>query len=125
MRDFVIILVILAIILVGGFFVEKKLKSTEENLISQLDILHGEIENANMNNLSGIETFEKSWNESKIILNILANHQRIDEIDIQVYQMIKNYESQNSTETFLNLIAIKTMIGDIHRGESFTLANIL
>ena len=125
MRDIIIVMVILVIIFLGSCLIEKKLKSIEDTIVNQLEIFQLEIENNNMDNFTGIKKFQELWNESKKMLNILTNHQIIDEVDIHLNQMIKNYELQDPTETFLNLIAIKTIVSDIHRGESFTLTNIL
>lgn len=125
MRDIIIVMVILVIIFLGSCLIEKKLKSIEDTIVNQLEIFQLEIENNNMDNFAGIKKFQELWNESKKMLNILTNHQIIDEVDIHLNQMIKNYELQDPTETFLNLIAIKTIVSDIHRGESFTLTNIL
>ena len=59
------------------------------------------------------------------MLNRLTNHQSVDEIDIELNKLFKNYELMDETEALMNIIEIKTMLDDMHKGESFTLTNIL
>lgn len=125
MRDIIIILVIIVAVFGGSFFVDKKLENTGQNLIRNIELVQQEIETNQMNDMSTLNDFKVLWDNCKNILNILANHQAVDEIDIELNKLIKNYEMKDEVEALMNIIEIKTMLDDMHKGESFTLTNIL
>lgn len=125
MRDIIIILVIIVAVFGGSFFVDKKLENTGQNLIKNIELVQQEVETKQMNNMSTLNDFKVSWDNCKNILNILTNHQAVDEIDIELNKLIKNYEMKDEIEALMNIIEIKTMLDDMHKGESFTLTNIL
>lgn len=125
MRDIIIILVIIVAVFGGSFFVDKKLENTGQNLIRNIELVQQEIETNQMNDMSTLNDFKVLWDNCKNILNILTNHQAVDEIDIELNKLIKNYEMKDEVEALMNIIEIKTMLDDMHKGESFTLTNIL
>lgn len=125
MRDIIIILVIIVAVFGGSFFVDKKLENTGQNLIKNIELVQQEVETNQMNDMSTLNDFKVSWDNCKNILNILTNHQAVDEIDIELNKLIKNYEMKDEVEALMNIIEIKTMLDDMHKGESFTLTNIL
>ncbi len=125
MRDIIIILMIIVAVFGGSFLVDKKLENTGQDLIKNIELVQQEVEAAQMNDMSTLNDFKTSWDNCKNVLNILTNHQSVDEIDIELNKLIKNYEMKDEIEALMNIIEIKTMLDDMHKGESFTLTNIL
>ncbi len=125
MRDIIIVLVITLAVFGGSFAVDKKLEDSGKELINKLEIVQQEVESKDMYDMAGLKAFKKEWDASKDMLNRLTNHQSVDEIDIELNKLFKNYELMDETEALMNIIEIKTMLDDMHKGESFTLTNIL
>lgn len=125
MRDIIIVLVIILAVFGGSFAVDKKLEDSGKELINKLEIVQQEVESKDMYDMAGLKAFKKEWDASKDMLNRLTNHQSVDEIDIELNKLFKNYELMDETEALMNIIEIKTMLDDMHKGESFTLTNIL
>lgn len=125
MRDVIIILVIMLAVFGGSFAVDKKLESSGKKLIDKLELVQQKVESNNMYNMDELQAFKREWDNSKDTLNKLTNHQSVDEIDIELNKLFKNYELMDETEALMNIIEIKTMLDDMHKGESFTLTNIL
>ena len=125
MRDIISVLVITLAVFGGSFAVDKKLEDSGKELINKLEIVQQEVESKDMYDMAGLKAFKKEWDASKDMLNRLTNHQSVDEIDIELNKLFKNYELMDETEALMNIIEIKTMLDDMHKGESFTLTNIL
>ena len=125
MRDIIIVLVITLAVFGGSFAVDKKREDSGKELINKLEIVQQEVESKDMYDMAGLKAFKKEWDASKDMLNRLTNHQSVDEIDIELNKLFKNYELMDETEALMNIIEIKTMLDDMHKGESFTLTNIL
>lgn len=125
MRDIIIVLVIILAVFGGSFALDKKLEDSGKELINKIEIVQQEVESKDMYDMASLKAFKKEWDASKDMLNRLTNHQSVDEIDIELNKLFKNYELMDETEALMNIIEIKTMLDDMHKGESFTLTNIL
>ena len=107
MRDIIIVLVITLAVFGGSFAVDKKLEDSGKELINKLEIVQQEVESKDMYDMAGLKAFKKEWDASKDMLNRLTNHQSVDEIDIELNKLFKNYELMDETEALMNIIEQK------------------
>ncbi|MBQ9267867.1 MAG: DUF4363 family protein [Clostridia bacterium] len=125
MRDLVIVLVIIALVFGGGYFVQQHLEGTEQELTTRLDELHSEISSGDMNHMDKVEDLENLWESTKAEWHILGNHAEIDEIESELKRLKECYRIGNSEEAMLSLVEIKFRVNDMHKGDKLELANIL
>ncbi len=125
MKEVIIISVIVIVIFLGNYWIENFLESTENELIDKLDNLQIQIEKGVMNDFASVEEIDTMWTNLKWKWNLLTNHQKIDEMEVEWKRFMKNYERKEDSESLVNIISFRTMVNDLHKGETLDITNIL
>lgn len=125
MKELIIVIVIVVAIFWGNHWIEGFLEKTEKDLIEDIDSLQIQIEKGFMDEFEKVEEIDAKWSDVKAKWNLLTNHQKIDDMEIEWKRFMKNYEQQQDSESLVNITAFRTMINDLHKGETLDITNIL
>lgn len=124
MKDFSIIIVILILVFVPGYYAEKYLESSGERILKQVAELENEIKEGKLENVDKVERLKKDWETEQSIWNILSNHQNTDDVQKNIEILLTNYENKEDKEALVNLAEIRFILEDVPRGEKIRLVNI-
>ena len=125
MKDLIIVLTVIIIIFVPGYYTQKYLEKSGAEIIEIVEELKEEIRNDNMENFNKIEKLRIMWIKEQDWWNILSNHQNTDEVQREIQKLVTNYENKEKMDALINLTEIKSIIEDVPKGEGILLVNIL
>ena len=124
MRDLVVFIAILLIVFVPGYFSEKYLVDTGNELVQRLNVIKNEIEEDRMENLEEVKAIKKRWDEVETVWNFFSNHQNTDDIELAFTRLIISYGEEEKAECLVNLAEVVCLIEDTPRSEKIAWVNI-
>jgi hypothetical protein len=126
LKPVIIIIILTAILIVGGCITLYTLNSESQKLDGSLDALELDIKNQNWDTASNkLEEFHSKWDKTSSLWSMLIDHYEIDNIELILSQLVSYVETQDTNEALSKLSALKTLIKHIPAKESFNLENIL
>ncbi|NLJ72780.1 MAG: DUF4363 family protein [Syntrophomonadaceae bacterium] len=126
MRLLLPILIVLALIIGGGFWMNSSLANSTDNLTAQIEIINKKVKNNDFASaISEVEELERKWEKESKWWPILLDHQAIDNIEFSLSK-IKEYVTQHSKPLALGQLSeLKLMLKHIPEKEELTIKNIL
>lgn len=124
MRDLIVSVSIILIVFILGYFSEKYLIDTGNELVSRLEVIESEIKEDKMERIEELKDIKRRWDEVEWMWNLLANHLYTDNIDLAFTRLIISYGEQEKAECLVNLAEVVAIIQDIPRGEKIDIVNI-
>lgn len=123
-KDLIIVIVILLLVFIPGYFVKNYLENSGNKIVERLEMLEDSVYYGNFESIETIYSIKKDWETTENVWNVLSNHQNTDEIQREFEKLVANYKMANINATLINITEIKSMIEDTPRGEAFSLVNI-
>ncbi len=124
MKDFSIIIIILILVFVPGYYTEKYLEDSGEKILKQISEIENEIKDGNLENIEKVKNLKEDWEKEQQLWNILSNHQNTDDVQKNIEILLTNYENKEDKEALVNLSEIRFILEDVPRGEKIRLVNI-
>ena len=125
MKSILIIIVLTAAIITGGFLMLDLLDSESQKLTDSLSELEADIEKQNWESASRkLEDFHKNWDEISVPWSMLIDHYEIDNIELVLSQLASYVKTEDKNEALSRMSSLKTFIKHIPEKESFRLKNI-
>lgn len=126
MKPLIIIIVITAVIIVGGFLTLYALDSESERLDNKLSSLEQQINNQNWDAAAdNFKEFHSKWDKVSTLWSMLIDHYEIDNIELVLSKLDSYIKTQDKTEALSQLSSLKTLVKHIPEKESFNFKNVL
>lgn len=131
MKEFIIIIIILAIIIGGDIFIENYIKNTSQNMIGELKSLKNEIiaskeneENQDKLNERANDIYKK-WEKTENKWAVIVLHSELDLIETSFTKMKSGIEQGELNRSLEEIETNLFLIDHIHQKEKFCLKNVL
>lgn len=124
MKDFIIVIIVIALVFIPGHYTKKYLEDSGEKIVETLIELRDEINNGQMENISLAYELREEWDKEQELWNVFSNHQNTDQIQREIEKLITNYANKEPHEALINITEIKSIIEDAPKGEGILLVNI-
>lgn len=124
MKDLSVIVIILLLVFVPGYYSEIYLKKSGEEIVNMLEKVEEEVKFGNMDNFNKVEEIKKKWEKEQELWNILSNHQNTDDVQKNIEIMLANYENKEADDVLANIAEIRFILEDVPKGEKIRIVNI-
>lgn len=131
MKEFIIIIIILAIIIGGDIFIENYIKNTSQNIIGELKSLKNEIIASKENEGKQDKLKEKAndiykkWEQTESKWAVIVLHSELDLIETSFTRMKSGIEQGELNRGLEEIEANLFLIDHISEKEKFCLKNVL
>lgn len=124
MKDLSVIVIILLLVFVPGYYSEIYLKKSGEEIVNMLEKVEEEVKFGNMDYFNKVEEIKKKWEKEQELWNILSNHQNTDDVQKNIEIMLANYENKEADDVLANIAEIRFILEDVPKGEKIRIVNI-
>lgn len=124
MKDLIIVIVVIALVFVPGYYTKKYLEDSGKMIVETLKEIRDEVNNGEMDNIELVYELKEEWEKEQDLWNVFSNHQNTDEIQREIEKLITNYENKERHEALINITEIKSIVEDAPKGEGILLVNI-
>ena len=124
MKDLIIVIVVLALFFVPGYYTKKYLEDSGKKIVETLVEIREDVEQERFENANLVYELKDEWDKEQELWNVFSNHQNTDEIQREIEKLITNYEGKERHEALINITEIKSIIEDAPKGEGIALVNI-
>lgn len=124
MKDLSVVIIILILVFVPGYYTEKYLEASGERILKQVSEIENEIKEGKLENIEKIKELKEDWEKEQKLWNILSNHQNTDDVQKNIEILLTNYENKEDKEALVNLAEIRFILEDVPRGEKIRAVNI-
>lgn len=124
MKDLIIVIVVLALVFVPGYYTKKYLEDSGKKIVETLVEIREDVEQERFENANLVYELKDEWDKEQELWNVFSNHQNTDEIQREIEKLITNYEGKERHEALINITEIKSIIEDAPKGEGIALVNI-
>lgn len=126
MKDLFIIVVILAIVFGGSFFLSNYFEKTGKEIIDIVDTMSEDLEMDNKDEkIAKIAELKEKWDKTQSVWIMLQYHDNINAIEDFIIECCNYYIYQNREEFDIARDKIIRSIEDLKYKEQFTLMNIM
>lgn len=124
MRDLIVSVVIILLVFISGYFSEKYLIDTGNELINRLKVVEAEIKEDRMESLEELKNIKKRWDEVEVFWNMVTNHLYTDNIELAFIRLLISYDEDEKAECLVNIAEVIAIIEDTPRSEKIDWVNI-
>ncbi|MBO5179574.1 MAG: DUF4363 family protein [Clostridia bacterium] len=124
MKDLIIVIVVIALVFVPGYYTKKYLEDSGKKIVETLVQIREDVEEGRFENSNLVYELKDEWDEEQELWNVFSNHQNTDQIQREIEKLITNYEEKERHEALINITEIKSIIEDAPKGEGIALVNI-
>lgn len=124
MKDLLIVIVVIALVFVPGYYTKKYLEDSGKKIVETLVRIREDVEQERFENANLVYELKDEWDKEQELWNVFSNHQNTDEIQREIEKLITNYEGKERHEALINITEIKSIIEDAPKGEGIALVNI-
>lgn len=124
MKDLLIVIVVIALVFVPGYYTKKYLEDSGKKIVETLVKIREDVEQERFENANLVYELKDEWDKEQELWNVFSNHQNTDEIQREIEKLITNYEGKERHEALINITEIKSIIEDAPKGEGIALVNI-
>lgn len=118
---------IIAVLLLGGSYVSyRTIETTTQALTEEFNSVEQLIRTQNWeSSQEKLDDIRQQWENSKVWLTILLDHEEIDTIDISMQRLSKFIETKNNSLSLGEVSTLELLVSQISSSQQLTLRNIL
>lgn len=124
MKDLIIVIAVLALVFVPGYYTKKYLEDSGKKIVETLVEIREDVEQERFDNSNLVYELKDEWDKEQELWNVFSNHQNTDQIQREIEKLITNYVGKERHEALINITEIKSIIEDAPKGEGIALVNI-
>lgn len=124
MKDWSVVIIILLLVFVPGYYSEIYLEKSGEEIVKMLENVENDVKHGNMEDLMKVKEIKEKWEKEQELWNILSNHQNTDDIQKNIEIMLANYQNKEADDVLANIAEIRFILEDVPKGEKIRLVNI-
>ena len=124
MRDLIVSISILLLVFVPGYYSEKYLIDTGNELVNRLRVVESEIKEDRMESIEELKNIKKRWDEVEVFWNMVTNHLYTDNIELAFIRLLISYDEDEKAECLVNIAEVIAIIEDTPRSEKIDWVNI-
>ena len=124
MRDLIVAVAIILLVFISGYFSEKYLIDTGNELVSRLEVIEAEIKEDKMESFEELKDIKKRWDEIEVFWNMVTNHLYTDNIELAFIRLLISYDEDEKAECLVNIAEVVAIIEDTPRSEKIDWVNI-
>lgn len=125
MKDWLIPILLLAVVIVGGMFTINYLQKTSTEIIRSLDNVENAVMEENWHKARlGVNNLKKKWQANKPFWELLVEHTEIDNIDVSLVHINSYLMVEKKGEVLAEISGLRLFLKHIPENELLNLENI-
>lgn len=124
MRDLIVFIAIILLVFIPGYYSEKYIINTGNELVERLNVIKDEIEEDKMESLNELTKIKQKWDEVEFGWNMFSNHINTDNIELSFTRLLISYGEKEKAECLVNIAEIVCLLEDTPRSEKICWENI-
>lgn len=125
-RCIIIILIISALIVSGGFLQTKKIKSINKNSVKELDSISLCLKTQSYNEANEkYKSYEENWKKNKKLLTLIISHDELDSITNHTSRLGAYLNERGILDAYAEIGELKDIYNELEEKFELSLRNIL
>ena len=125
-RSIVVIIIILALVISGGFLQNRKIKSIHKNSVEKLELISHSLDVGSYNEARDkFQTYEKYWVKSKKLLTLIISHDELDAITNHNSRLNAYLNERGVLDAYAEIGELTDIYSELEEKFRLSLRNIL
>lgn len=126
MKDLIVVIVVIALVFGGDFFIGKYYENVGKEIINQVSVLESKMTTDNeIEKKERVEEIRKNWEENENMLIFFQYHSSINDLEDLIIECCEYYKENEKTEFAVSFEKLKRNLDDIKNRGRLLLNNVI